>query len=329
MDEIVALARREGFSGVVHARRGDEVLVREAFGLADRAHEIPNEVANRFGIASGAKGFTALTVMSLVEDGGLTLATTAREVLDDDLPLIDGRVTVEHLLAHRSGIGDYFDEEAHDDIADYAMPVPVHRLAGTEDYLPILDGYPQVFEPGSRFAYNNGGYVVLAVIAQRVAGQRFEDLVVERVCAPAGLASTSYLRYDQLPGNTAIGYVDDGLRANTLHLPVLGSGDGGMFSTAADIDRFWSALHAGRIVSPGAVAEMTRPRSDVPQESMRYGMGFWLHATGPAVSLEGYDAGVSFRTVHEPTTDTTHTVLSNTSEGAWPITKALDRALLS
>jgi hypothetical protein len=75
------------------------------------------------------------------------------------------------------------------------------------------------------------------------------------------------------------------------------------------------------------VAEMVRPRSDVPAESMRYGLGFWLHESREAVMLEGYDAGVSFRTVHDPEEGFSHTVLSNTSAGTWPITRHLDRLL--
>ena len=70
------------------------------------------------------------------------------------------------------------------------------------------------------------------------------------------------------------------------------------------------------------------PAATSPTEGSRYGLGFWLHATGPAVMLEGYDAGVSFRTVHDPDSDTTHTVIANWSDGAWPVTRALDQALL-
>ena len=70
----------------------------------------------------------------------------------------------------------------------------------------------------------------------------------------------------------------------------------------------------------------TRKCSHAPHERRRYGLGFWLAETGPSVSLEGYDAGVSFRSVCDPTTMVTHTVLSNTSAGAWPVTKALDAA---
>lgn len=89
----------------------------------------------------------------------------------------------------------------------------------------------------------------------------------------------------------------------------------------------WAALVGGRIVPPDSVAAMVRPRSDVPDESMRYGMGFWLHESGPAVILEGCDAGVSFRTAHDPVAQVTYTVLSNTAEGAWPIARSLDDLL--
>ena len=71
-------------------------------------------------------------------------------MLGPDLPLIDAAVTIEHLLAHRSGIGDYLDEPAVGDVTDYVMPVPVHQLATTQDYVPVLDGHPQVSPPGER-----------------------------------------------------------------------------------------------------------------------------------------------------------------------------------
>ena len=255
------------------------------------------------------------------------LAATARSVLGDDLPLVGDDVTVEHLLAHRSGIGDFLDEDDDGDITDYVLPVPVHALVDTEQYLPVLDGHPPEFAPGTDFSYCNGGYVLLALIAERVSGVGFHDLVLQRVCGPAGMGDTAFLRSDEPDGRTAVGYLTpDGPRTNVLHLPVRG-GDGGIHTTVADVHAFWDAVVGGRIVPTDRVAEMVRPRSDVPSEGKRYGLGFWLHATGDQVMLEGYGAGVSFRSVHDPGTGTTHTVVSNTSEGAWPITRHLDAAL--
>jgi CubicO group peptidase (beta-lactamase class C family) len=323
--EVDSIAEATGFSGVVRVDRGDGIELAKAYGLSHRGFEIPNTVDTQFAIASGTKGLTAVAVASLIEDGSLDLSTTARSVLGQDLPLIGDDVTVEHLLSHRSGIGDYLDENAGLDLDDYLMPVPVHELATTEQYLAVLDGHRTKFAPGERFEYCNGGYVVLALISERTSGVPFHELVRQRVCEPAGMHGTAFLRSDELPGRAALGYLStDGVsRINVFHLPVRGSGDGGIYSTVADISSFWGGFFAGRIVSTDWVAELVRARSDVPRQSMRYGLGFWLHQSSDVVLLEGSDAGVSFRSAHDPLRGITHTVISNTSNGAWPIARLL------
>jgi CubicO group peptidase (beta-lactamase class C family) len=328
LQELDDRARDSSFSGVVRVDRRDELVLERAYGFAHRGHEAPNEVDTRFAIASGVKGITALTVVSLVEDGTLGLETTARSVLGDDLPLIGDDVTVEHLLAHRSGIGDYVDEDVETDATAYLMPVPVHELASTEQYLAVLGGHSPKFAAGERFSYCNGGYVVLALIAERAGGIPFHELVAQRVCEPAGMRETAFLRSDELPGGAAAGYLAaDGLRTNVLHLPVRGSGDGGIYTTVADVKALWAAFLAGEIVSPASVAEMIRPRSLAPELERRYGLGFWLHASTDVVFLEGYDAGVSFRSLHDPRGDVTATVISNWTDGAWPIAAYLAEQL--
>jgi len=316
------------FSGAVRLDRRGEPFYEGAFGLADRAHGIANTIDTQFGVASAVKGFTALVVMSLVGDGLLSLDTSVRDVLGDELELIDPAVTVSHLLAHTSGIGDFLDESIGD-VNDYVMPVPVQQLATTTDYLVVLRGHPMAFPVGERFEYCNGGFVVLALVAEVVSGRSFYDLVAERVWAPAGMASTAFLRTDQLPGIAAIGYVedDDGWRTNQLHLPVRGSGDGGAYSTLGDFGRFWPALFGGRILPMPVVEEMVRPRNDVPSESRRYGLGFWLHGERPIVQVEGYDAGVSFRSAYDPVAEAGYTVISNTAAGAWPLVSLLDERM--
>jgi CubicO group peptidase (beta-lactamase class C family) len=329
-DSVDRVAAETGFSGVLRVDHGGGLELAKAYGLAHRGCRIANAIDIQFAIASGTKGLTALTVVRLIEEGQLGPATTARSVLAEDLPLIGDDVTVEQLLAHRSGIGDYLDEETDHKVTDHVLPVPVHELATTERYLRVLGGHPGKFAPDERFSYSNSGYVVLALLAERASGTPFPELVRQRVCGPAGMHDTGFLRSDELPGRAALGYLTtDGLRTNVFHLPVRGSGDGGSYSTAADIHAMWTALFAGRIVSPAWVAEMVRPRSDVPSESMRYGLGFWLHESRDAVMLEGSDAGVSVRTVHDRVGGFTHTVLSNTTSGAWPITRHLDELLMS
>ena len=327
-DDLREVAEANGFSGVIRVdRAGEEPLV-HAHGLADRAHVVGFTDDTRVGVASGAKGFTALTVMRLVEDGVLCLDTRARELLRDDLPLVDDAVTIEQLLAHRSGIGDYLDESEEMDLDEHLIPVPVHQLDTAESYLAVLGGFPQAFEPGTAFAYCNGGYVVLALLAERAAGVPFHDLVQRHVIDRAGLTRTAYLRSDALPGDAALGYLHpaghvDELRTNVLHLPVVGGGDGGIFTTAADLLTLWQSLDAGRVVAPGTWSAMTELRS-TDDDGDGYGLGFWLY--GEAAALVGSDTGASFTSVHLPGR-ATWSVLGNTTEGAWPVVRRLHELL--
>ncbi|MHC2998002.1 serine hydrolase domain-containing protein [Microbacterium sp. HJ5] len=323
-------AHADRMSGVVSLDVDGDTVFAEAYGLADRAHGVDNAVDTRFGMASASKAFTALAAMALVEDGAIRLDTPVRGILNSDLPTIDDGVTIEHLLSHTSGIGDYLDEEADWEVDDYVLTVPVHELAQTEAFVRAVDGHAQKSAPGERFTYNNGGYIVLAIVAERAAGMPFHDLVEQRVLAPAGMEKTGYPRLDELPGDAAIGYVYEdpaSLRSNVLHLPVRGNGDGGAFTTAPDLSRFWRALADGAVLSDATIAEMWRPRRVVESEKLRYGLGFWLDHDGPGIVLDGYDAGVSIRTRFDPTSRTTVTVVSNSSEGARGVIRAYREAL--
>lgn len=325
-DEIQHLADEKDFSGVVTVSRAGERLVELTRGLADRANERPITVTTRFGTASVTKGLTALTVASLIESNELQAETALRSLFPDALPLVDPAVTIEQLLGHTSGVGDYLDEEAFADVDEYVMTVPIHLLDGPSKFLPALDGQPQKSAPGTRFAYNNGGYVLLSIAVERATGRSFFDLVQERVLDPAGMADTAFERSDRLPAGAAIGYLEDG-RSNVLHLPVRGAGDGGAYSTARDLEALWSALFAGRIVPMATVERLVAPRSVVPEARRRYGLGFWLRPDRDTVMLEGMDAGVSARTAYDRPSGLTYVVLANTSSGAWPIVRHLEARL--
>ena len=325
LDDAVAA---EAFTGVATVDVADRRILERCEGFIHRALRVPMTARARIAIASGSKTFTALAVMRLVEDGELRLEQPVRALLGDDLPLIDNRVTIEHLLTHTSGIGDYLDEDSDWETSDYVLSLPVHTLTTAEAFLPMLQGHPQKFAAGGQFAYCNGGYMVLAVMLERATGSTYHDVVRRLVFEPAGLERTGFLRLNELPADAAPGYIsNEGDLMNTLHLPVLGNGDGGAFTTADDLHRFWLALLDGRIVSQKTVDEMTRPRHDVPDENMRYGMGFWIHRTHPALILEGYDAGASFRSTHIIDAQMTVSVLGNSSQGAWPVISALARAI--
>lgn len=328
--DIIDAAEEADFSGVVTIDRAGERRFEHCRGFAHRAHRIPITPTTRLGIASGSKGFTALAVMRLVEEGVLALDEPVRPILGASVPRIDDAITLRHLLTHSSGIEDYLDESEDWDPSDYVMTVPVHTLTTAEAFLPMLEGIGQTTAPGERFDYSNAGFILLALILERTVGEPFHAIIDRSVLRPAGLNDTGYLRLDDLPADAAPGYLaEEGNRVNTLHLPVLGNGDGGAFTTAADLHAFWRALVDGRIVSRETVDRMTEPSWDVPEEGKNYGMGFWLEVDGPSLILEGLDAGASFRSTHDPDSQTTVSVLGNTAEGAWPVIAAAGRVPLS
>lgn len=292
-------------SGVLCAHRDGELIAGWARGFADRSFGVLNTLATRFGTASITKTFTAAAVLSLVADGTLSLATTARSILGPDLPLIADDVTIDLLLSHRSGIGDYLDE----DIDEYAaLTMPVQQLDRTEAYVPLIDGFETKFPAGERFSYCNGGFVVLAILAERAAGAPYTELVRARVFDPAGMTTADFARSDRPEPQTAVGYTPDG-STNIFDLPVLGIGDGGAHAAAADLDAFWRGLLGGRILPASLVEAMTERVTSDAEDGDGYGRGLWL--TDGLLMMLGGDHGITANSSHDPATGVTVTLLSN------------------
>ena len=321
---LKALAESSEFSGIAVGFVDGEPVAELCSGFVDRTQKRAVTSASLFGIGSGTKGLTALTIASLIEGGELSFETRWRDLFPETLPLVDARVTIEHLLAHRSGVGDYVNEELIESADDYLMDLPVHRLTEPSAYLPCMESLPQTTPPDERFAYNNGGYVMLSVAAERATGVSFYSLVQDRVLGRAGMADTSFCRSDELPAEAAVGYLENG-RSNILHLPVRGAGDGGAYSCARDVGSLWAAMFSGEMVSSEMVETLVTPRSAVGESG--YGLGFWLLDGGRFVMLEGMDAGISMRSAFDRMSGRSYVVLANTSSGAWPIARHLQQWL--
>ena len=147
---------------------------------------------------------------------------------------------------------------------------------------------------------------------------------------PAGMTSTDFFRSDMLPPGSALGYLTDG-RTNVFHLPVIGTGDGGAYTTADDMMRFWDALFAGRIVASPMVERMTsendRLRIEVDEGHDSYGLGFWIGADRTTTLLVGQDAGVSFRSGANRSSGLQFCLIANNASDVWPVAAVIDRYL--
>lgn len=327
-EELCRVAEETNFSGAF-AFEKDGFSVAQAFGLKDRANNIPNGMDTRFGIASGTKGFTALGIGKLIEDGKLKFDDSAVKVLDQELAWLPREVTIRHLLGHTSGIGDHVDEDELGDINSFFLDIPVQHLLSPKDYFPLIAKKPPKFSPGERFSYSNSGYIVLSAIIEQVGGKSFPAFIKEHIFDKAGMSRTGFFKSDSLPDDTALGYLNhiEGNRTNLFNLPIIGSGDGGAYSTASDMKKFWDALLKGQIVSEPIVSELLEEKVYVEDEKLSYGLGFWLNCATDEVILEGYDSGVSFRASIRRDGNIWYAILSNTSKGAWPLVRAINKNL--
>lgn len=319
-------------SGVIHVAQADKVLFSQSYGYANRAENLPNRLNTRFGIASGGKLFTATAICMLVEQNKLGLDEPLRKYLGTALPLLEERVTLRHLLSHTSGIPDYFDENVLDDYEDYWHNLAeraFYQMRSPEDFFPLVENKVMQFTPGEKFAYNNMAFVLLGLVVERVSAIRFQAFIEEKVFGPAWMRSSGYFSSNQLPGNTALGYIDqsDGnWHTNQFAVPIVGHGDGGVYTTAADMGRFWRALFEKRYFSESMLNEMLTPQTKVSQDgSTQYGLGIWINniAPLPCYYVTGEDPGVNFYSAVYPEVQLQITLLGNSNDAIWPMSKII------
>jgi|GEM_PF-89208 len=310
----------EDFSGVVSIKKGNTIIYHEAFGYADLSNKRKNNYETKFGIASGAKFFTALGIGKLIENGKLSFDDRLSS-LTDLFTSFHPDVKIRHLLSHTSGIPDYFDEEVMEDFSELWIEQPMYLLRKTKDFLPLINKGKTMFEPGEKFHYNNGAYIVLGLIIEEVSGMDFTDFIERNVLEPAGLQQSGYFPMDKLPENTALGYLKNHqgeLITNIYSVPVVGGPDGGIFVTAEDMSRLWNEIFSGQLLKKTTVDTFFDLAVKV-NDPLYYGHGMWIVKKEGKVAkyfIMGEDPGVNFRSGFYPDGDWEVTVLCNRQYGA-------------
>ena len=331
----------EPFSGVVHLTKGDRVLFEGAYGSAIRSESIPNRVDTRFQTASGCKIFTSVAVCQLVEraddgpSGELTFDTPVRECVDVEFPNFAPDITIHHLLTHSSGVTSYFEEDVDPDYEALWKDQPMYAVRGPADFLPLFQHKGMKFSPGERFEYNDGGYILLGLVIESITGLSFSTFVKRNVLDVAGMKDSGYFPTDQLPERTAYAYIrnpDGTWRTNFFAVPIVGAPDGGAYTTAPDMARFWRALTEHRLMSTETTELLLKPQIATSWQPpyTHYGYGVWIERSGETVRkffVEGSDPGVAFRSALYPEEDVILTVIGNTGEALWPLYEEIERGL--
>lgn len=325
-------AEKENFNGTILLKRPAEEHIGTAFGWSNRADKLQNKLNTKFGIASGCKVFTAVSICQLIEEKKLQFDTPLHELFAHELPNLDPNVNIHHLLTHTSGMPDYFDEEEMENFEDLWKTTPMYTLRQGKDFLPLFQNKPMKYKAGERFHYNNAGYTVLGLVVERLTGNTFQEYVAKHIFNQCGMNSSGYYEMDKLPENTALGYIqDEGVwKSNIYSVPVKGGADGGAFVTAADMIRFWEALIDQTLLSEAMTEEFLKPKVRV-KEGVSYGYGLWINTESDRVykyHVMGYDPGVSFHSSYYPSEKLSLAVLSNRSSGAYEMMKFVEDLLI-
>lgn len=330
---LQAEAAADRFSGAVIVARGDTVLFRGAYGLADREKRLPLIPEHRFRLASLSKQFTAALVLQLQDKGVLSVDDSVCRWVQP-CPEAWRAVTLHHLLSHQSGVPDLMTRTNWSKLRwrDWTLPA----LAADSAALPLE------FQPGERGGYSNAAYNLLGLVVERATGRPFAEHLQTALLDPLGLRN---IGWDDGAAPLATGYAAtaDGLGPRRSSGASVVFSSGALYSTIDDMLAWNRALHGGRVLSPRSYAQMIAAgdparyraveRGGVPQT---FGYGLFIGTPGqrvrPAFSDRqifhtGSWAGFRAFTAYQPDADVTVVVLSNNYEQGGAVLLASQRAM--
>ena len=314
------------FRGNIYIVQNDKVLLEMENGFADLANEIPNTVETKFASASAGKVFVAVGILKLIEQGKISFDDTLGMLLDIEFNNIDKNVTLKQLLTHTSGAPDYFDESVMDEYEDLWKDYPNYKIRHNSDLLPLFIDKPMIYPRGEKFQYNNTGYVLLAMVIEKITGMYFDQYLKENVFDVCHMDSTGYYELDKLPPRCANSYIycsdTNDYRTNIFSVDAKGTGAGGAFITVKDIVKFWLNLINGKLISKTLVMEMLQKQSGdgADAEEGYYGYGLWIidNPKGKDFAyFQGCDPGVSFISEYNPNNGIISVLVSNYGDNVW------------
>ena len=307
MKDIDAIFR--DYSGAVPGAsvivvRGDRVVFRKSYGLANLEERIAATAETHYRLASVTKQFTAAAVLTLAQQEKLSLDDPIRRWLPS-LPAYADAITIRHLLTHTSGL------IAYEDVMPSTTTVPLKDA----DVLRLLETQSSTyFRPGSSYRYSNSGYSLLALIVEKASAKHFANFLREEIFTPLGMTSTvAHEEGLSTVVNRAYGYSLDGSswRRTDQSLTSAVLGDGGIYTSVDELGHWVRALDQGRF------AEASVPRVATDKEGVRYGFGWKIgeHDRRRVVFHTGESIGFRNALVRFPDETLSVVVLTNRNEG--------------
>lgn len=317
IDAIFAPYSRADAPGAsVIVLRGGHPVYERAFGSADLEAHAPATLRTDYRLASLTKAFTAMSIMLLVKDGKLHYDDRVVDVLPG-FPAYARDIRIRHLLTHTSGIVDYED----------FVPDSQTTQLNDDDVLKLVNRTDTLnFAPGSAYHYSNSAYVLLGLIVRQVSGMPFPKFLHDRIFAPLHMDSTvAYVKGASTVPQRAYGYTGDssGHFTRTDQSSTSATlGDGGIYTSVADMAKWSDALDAATLVDASMMREAWSPTMLTTGKESGYGYG-WFVATvngEPQLRHHGESTGFTNAILKYPRRKLTIIVLTNRTGGdPWDI----------
>jgi CubicO group peptidase (beta-lactamase class C family) len=270
-----------------------------AFGFADRATRMPNTVRTDFRLGSVSKQFTAMGILLLQARHRLTVADRVCQFLTQ-CPRRWRAITIAELLSHTSGIPDYLN-----DLATGWPPRP----ASPPKLIASFARAPLHFRPGARMRYSNSGYVLLGAVIEKVSGESLAAFLGRNIFRPLGMRRTGTDTTVIRPGH-AQGYYAGGRQPVAYPMSAFFA-DGGLYSDAADMQRWDDAVLRSELIPEALTRQMLTVHAACPPPrslggclrlaDLGYGFGWFIDRTryGPLYQHVGHiDGYFSFNGIY-------------------------------
>ncbi len=241
-----ALHLKQGFNGAVLVAQQGQVLYRGAFGYADFEKKDTLTTHTVFQLASVSKPFTALAILLLKEKGYISLQDPVQSYLPD-FPY--PATTIKQLLTHSSGLPDYLS------LARHYWSNQLFVLSNQELIGQLSRHKPSLrFKPGSRFAYSNTGYAILAALIESLSGLSYGHFLKTKVFQPLGMNHSGTISLIDTTSHLAQGHTAAGKRVPGDCLDTI-FGDKGLYSSVEDLYLWDQALYTEKLLKQTALQD--------------------------------------------------------------------------
>ena len=298
------------FNGNILLVKNGVRLYEKSIGFTDSTTNYALTISSAFNLASISKTFTSSLVLMYVQEGKLKIDDQVHTYLPN-FPYKN--ITIRHLLNHTHGMIEYFDW-----IND---TLKIKDTIGNDQLLTLLSKYKPALNsvPGEKFNYCNTGYAVLSEVLETISGMPYATLLKSKITKPLKLENTyvQTVKMPNSPKNRVYGMKFKDGRWNAFDLTTLDEvvGDGNIYSTVDDLQKWDQALRDGKVLKPAILQEAYTPAVVKEQPKMVYGLGWIINEPGKKVSHSGSWNGFKNNMVRDLQNGYTLISLSNGTAG--------------